>query len=262
MPDAEADRTIVREKPQIRIGNDPRRGRFEVERRKHGAPEADRHRGELRAVRDACAGRRGRKDKVEKKIACRSGLDLRMFGMPEQKLLQHRLQVAPAADHAVHGFGHRTAVAGAEIVAFTEKDGNRSVGGVPGAIDQPQQLRGMPDERGGVHTVTTGSSIRSFMYPRAIRGVLNAAAHSPWWFRTITPPYPSAFVRTISMPRLAAACASPPFASRMSMTVLAMTTLIIASPHPVVDTPPMALSAYEPQPMRGESPTRPGCLRK
>src|SRR5271169_5177665 len=42
--------------------------------------------------------------------------------------------------------------------------------------------------------------------------------------------------------------------------VFARTTLIIASPHPVTETPPTELSAYVPAPMIGESPTRPGYL--
>jgi len=42
-----------------------------------------------------------------------------------------------------------------------------------------------------------------------------------------------------------------------SATLLARQTLAIASPYPVQETAAEELSAYPPQPTRGESPTRP-----
>ena len=43
-------------------------------------------------------------------------------------------------------------------------------------------------------------------------------------------------------------------------TSCASTTRMKASPHPVPDTAQLALSAYVPAPMMGESPTRPASL--
>src|SRR4029079_78749 len=44
-------------------------------------------------------------------------------------------------------------------------------------------------------------------------------------------------------------------------TMCAPTTLMHSSPTPVEPAAPISLSTYNPQPMSGESPTRPGILK-
>src|SRR5215469_16240200 len=61
------------------------------------------------------------------------------------------------------------------------------------------------------------------------------------------------------MASLAVASGAPPVRTR-SAAHLASTSFMMGSPHPVQDTDALWLSAYQPQPISDESPTRPGSL--
>src|SRR3954471_19396270 len=73
------------------------------------------------------------------------------------------------------------------------------------------------------------------------------------------PPRPPTRRARMSIAWRAAAIGSFPAPIR-SVAVFASSTFMIDSPQPVVEQPPVWLSAYRPAPISGESPTRPGSL--
>src|SRR5437867_1161479 len=95
--------------------------------------------------------------------------------------------------------------------------------------------------------------------PIGMKGVEWAQAMRPFQSTTMRPPWPRPS-STSTLSATSQAWAGSSTALRISRVRRASATRMMASPSPVHETPPSVLSAYVPQPMSAESPTRPGSL--
>src|SRR5688572_4400054 len=97
-------------------------------------------------------------------------------------------------------------------------------------------------------------------HPRYMPAVLNGIAILPLRSSAVKQPRPPARASRSWMTDCAASWTLEPLSSISAATLYAAAVVMKYSPSPVQDTAAVALLAYVPAPMSGESPTRPGSL--